>query len=413
MNAHDYILPTLTFLTGGCLATLYYSQKLSKQKLTHKDELQHQQLLLRESTLMQESLDTRYKELLENHEQMRQQFKILAVEELQQKSHELRDQNKEQLHLLLAPLRERLEQLDDHMTKNRLAGEKNKTVMEELTRHFMEKADKIGADAVELTRALRGNSKLQGDWGEMILESILSHAGLRKGVEYDTQCNFKNAKGDNLRPDLILSYPQGQRLIIDAKVSLTAYTRLVNSYDDDEREQQLKLHLQSVRGHIKELAAKNYPTVVPDSFPYVLLFIPNEGAHIEALQAAPELLEEAQRQHILLASPTNLLMSVKLCYYLWQRERQNKNLEHIVKECAEIYHKFITLINCFAQIDKSLAKVKSHYDDAYKLLATGRGNITHRLDQLRQLGVTPSKQIPEDILSEAQRAESSHEAAEE
>ncbi len=397
MLSPDYLLLSFAFLSGAGLASVYFMRRCAKLELQ-----------LQESQLRQEHLDTRYEELLSNHEQMSQQFKVLAVEELQLQSSELRDENKEQLDLLLTPLHKCLEKLDESMTKNRVEGERNKSIMEELTRSFMAKADKIGADAVELARALRGNSKLQGDWGEMILESILSHAGLRKGEEYDTQCNIKNTKGENLRPDLILTYPQGQRLIMDAKVSLTAYTRLVNSTEEAEREQQLKRHLQSVRSHIKELAAKNYPALVSDSFPYVLLFIPNEGAHIEAIQAAPELLEEAQKQHILIASPSNLLMSVKLCYYLWQRERQDKNLEHIVKECAEIYHKFGTFISSFTQIDKSLSRAKERYDEAYKLLVSGRGNITHRLDQLKQLGVTPTKQLPADILTEAERGSSTY-----
>ncbi len=397
MLLQDYILLSFAFLSGVGLASVYFMRRSAKQHI-----------LLRESQMLRENLDTRYSELLESHEQMRQQFKLLAAEELQQKSSELREDNKEQLELLLTPLRERLRQLDDSMTKNRVADEKNKTLMEELTRSFMDKADKIGNDAVKLARALQINSKVQGDWGEMILESILSHAGLRKGEEYDTQCNFKNAKGENLRPDLVLSYPQGQRLIVDAKVSLTAYSRLVNSTDKAERQQELKLHLHSMRKHIKELSEKNYPEIVSDSFPYVLLFIPNEGAHIEAIQAAPELLEEAQKQHILIVSPTNLLMSVKLCYYLWQRERQNKNLEYIVKECAEIYHKFSTFIASFRKIDHSLNKAKDHYNEAYKLLIDGRGNITHRLEQLKERGVTPTKQLPADLVSEAERGHSAY-----
>ncbi len=398
MLSPDYLLLSFAFLSGAGLASVYFMRRNTKLEL-----------LLRESQLRQEHLDTRYEELLSSHEQMSQQFKVLAVEELQLQSSELRDENKEQLDLLLAPLHKCLEKLDESMTKNRVEGERNKSVMEELTRSFMDKADKIGADAVELARALRGNSKLQGDWGEMILESILSHAGLRKGEEYDTQCNIKNTKGENLRPDLILTYPQGQRLIMDAKVSLTAYTRLVNSVDETERQQQRKLHLQSVRSHIKELAVKSYPSYVSGAFPYVLLFIPNEGAHIEAIQAAPELLEEAQKQHILIASPSNLLMSVKLCYYLWQRERQDKNLEHIMKECAEIYHKFDRFINSFKKIDLNLNKAKDQYAEAYKLLVDGRGNITHRLEQLKERGVTPTKQLAPDIVAEAERGHHSYE----
>ncbi len=367
------------------------AQKEAQLRAEHLEEKLQQQ---------KEGYEERLQELRLTQEKAREQFQALANEQLIQKSENLQQQNKEQLGSLLSPLADQLGKLNKSVQDARVQDAESKTQLNSHLRQLMERTEQIGSDAVELAQALKGNNKVQGDWGEMVLESLLTHSGLRKGIEYDTQVSIDVGGGKQLRPDLIVKFPQGQKLIIDAKVSLTAYSRLVQATDEQSRLQEAKSHSLSLRQHIKEIAQKDY--IELGDFPYVLLFIPNEAAYIAAITQSPELLEEAQQSRILLISPANLLMAIKLCYSLWQQHRQVDNIQHIVDDCGKIYDKFVTFLAKMDQVESSLEKAHAHYEEAHKYLCTGRGNIIARFEKIKGLGVTPNKSIPEKHLSQTE-----------
>ncbi len=357
--------------------------------------------LLQESILAQNKAQLRVEyleELLQEQKKAREQFQALANEQLLQKSESLQRQNKEQLDSLLSPLTNQLRQLDKSVQDARVKEAESQTQLNAHLRQLMERTEQIGSDAVELAQALKGNNKVQGDWGEMVLESLLTHSGLRKGIEYETQVSIDVGGGKQLRPDLIVKFPQGQRLIIDAKVSLTAYGRLVQATDEQTRQQEAKTHCQSLRLHIKEIASKKYIDL--GDFPYVLLFVPNEAAYIAAITHSPELIEEAQRANIILISPANLLMAIKLCYGLWQQNRQVDNIQRIVDDCGKIYDKFVTFLETMNQLGTGIGKAKELYDAAFKQLYTGKANIISRFEKLKELGLSPKKHIPEKNLDQ-------------
>ena len=254
---------------------------------------------------------------------------------------------------------------------------------------------KIGSDAANLTRALKGDSKMQGDWGEMVLETILENSGLRKDEEFFIQENTKDEEGKNFRPDVIVRFPEGRSVVIDSKVSLTAYSDAIAAEDDGERERLMKLHAASVRSHIDELAEKDYSTLVDDAIGFVLMFIPNETSYIAAMKQQPELSRYAYQKKIIIISPSNLLMALQLAYNLWQYDRKNKNVEKIVKTAADLYDKVAGFEDTFMGVGDLITRLSGTFDKAKKQLYDGAGNVMRRVESLKKLGVTPKKQIKE------------------
>ena len=256
-----------------------------------------------------------------------------------------------------------------------------------------EQTSKIGSDAANLTKALKGDSKMQGDWGEMVLETILENSGLRKDEEFFIQENTKDENGKNYRPDVIVRFPEGRSVVIDSKVSLTAYTDALAAETDEERDRLMKSHAQSVRKHIDELAEKDYSKLVEDAIGFVLMFIPNETSYIAAMKQQPDLSRYAYQKKIIIISPSNLLMALQLAYNLWQYDRQNKNVEKIVKTAADLYDKVVGFEDTFTSIGELLSRLSGTYDKARKQLYDGAGNVMRRVESLKNLGVTPKKQI--------------------
>ena len=256
-----------------------------------------------------------------------------------------------------------------------------------------EQTSKIGSDAANLTKALKGDSKMQGDWGEMVLETILENSGLRKDEEFFIQENTKDENGKNFRPDVIVRFPEGRSVVIDSKVSLTAYTNALAAEDDAERERLMKAHAQSVRNHIDELAEKDYSKLVEDAIGFVLMFIPNETSYIAAMRQQPELSRYAYQKKIIIISPSNLLMALQLAYNLWQYDRQNKNVEKIVKTAADLYDKVAVFEDTFTGIGDLITRLSGTFDKAKKQLYDGAGNVMRRVESLKGLGVTPKKQL--------------------
>lgn len=344
----------------------------------------------------------------ENIAALQNQIQKMTAEQLAAKQTSLQDANRQQLDQLLQPIKEQFAEFKKSVEESRTQNLLNKNQLQEsflstmklfqqqqqqMVSQLKEQTLKIGDDAANLTKALKGESKVQGDWGEMILESILQNSGLRRDEEYFVQEVSKDEDGRNLRPDVVVKFPEGKSLVIDSKVSLTAYAEAIAAENDEEKERLLKEHLKSVRRHVDELAVKDYDKIVKNSIGLVLMFVPNESSYIAAMRQQPDLLNYAYQRRIILISPSNLMMSLKLAYNSWQNDRQNKNVENIVKSAADLYDKVAVFSNRFADVEQLIARLSSSFEEMKGQLFTGKGNVMRRLEDLRELGVNPKKQI--------------------
>lgn len=331
-----------------------------------------------------------------------------AAEQLAAKQSALQENNRLQMDELLKPIKEQFadfkKSVEDSKTQNEVNKKELQSTFEATMKLFQqeqqqavtslkEQTSKIGSDAANLTKALKGDSKLQGDWGEMVLETILENSGLRKDEEFFIQENTKDENGKNFRPDVIVRFPEGRSVVIDSKVSLTAYTDALAADNDADRDRLMKAHALSVRKHIDELAEKDYSKLVDDAIGFVLMFIPNETSYIAAMKQQPELSRYAYQKKIIIISPSNLLMALQLAYNLWQYDRQNKNVEKIVKTAADLYDKVAGFEDTFTSIGDVLSRLSTTYDKAKNQLYEGSGNVMRRVESLKSLGVTPKKQI--------------------
>lgn len=314
------------------------------------------------------------------------QFRALAEEVLAHSAAGLQHSNTEQLQAVLGPLREQISGLNRAVADTRAAGADNTASVREMVRLLLGRAEEIGKDAANLTRALKGDSKVQGDWGEAVLERLFESAGLQSGTHYELQKSYDTPAG-RLRPDAVVYLPQGSSLIIDSKVSLTAFVNLMAAENDTARTTATRAHLNSVRAHVSELAGKHYERLEPGSPDFVLMFIPNEGAYIAAVQAAPELLTTAMRRKVLPVSPSNLMLALHLARLLWQRDTQQQNVQNIVERATLLYEKFARFQESFDAVHQALETATAACDEARSRLYTGKGNYLSQVEKLRELGI--------------------------
>ena len=382
----------------------------------HASELQSLKAQMENERLFAEKLraesDQQWAQKLESLKQVMHRMTIeqqkAAAELLAAKQSALQENNRLQMDELLKPIKEQFADFKKSVEESKTQNEVNKKELQSTFEATMklfqqeqqqavtslkEQTSKIGSDAANLTKALKGDSKMQGDWGEMVLETILENSGLRKDEEFFIQENTKDENGKNFRPDVIVRFPEGRSVVIDSKVSLTAYTDALAAETDEERERLMKSHALSVRKHIDELAEKDYSKLVEDAIGFVLMFIPNETSYIAAMKQQPDLSRYAYQKKIIIISPSNLLMALQLAYNLWQYDRQNKNVEKIVKTAADLYDKVATFEDTFTGIGDLITRLSGTYDKAKKQLYDGTGNVMRRVESLKNLGVTPKKQI--------------------
>ena len=376
-------------------------------------EREHSQKLLSE---MQKQMETSKK-------LMQEEMRTMAAQMLSESREHLNAADKERLDALLKPLHERIEAFNQNVTAATKEGASNKTEIkttfeetikllqevqtstvksirednERAIRELRQQTERIGNDAASLTQALKGDTKMQGDWGEMILETTLESCGLTKNEQFFLQRSYQDAKGNSFRPDAVIDLPGGEHAVIDAKVSLTAYQAAVNATDATEQELFLKEHIKSIKKHIDELSAKNYETIVPNCIGYVLMFIPYESGYAAAIKTDPSILQYAYRKHIILLSPSNLLMALQLTRTMWQNYRMNKNVEEILRASNDLYDKFVSFGETFLKIGTGIQRLQSDYEKAHSQLSEGKGNIVRRLDNMKMLGITPKKELPEGL----------------
>lgn len=345
-------------------------------------------------------LESQKEDLKLLREQMNKDFQILANQILEEKTHKFTDVNKLNMESILKPLGEKLSEFKTKVEETYDKESKQRFSLEERIRELVALNNQISEDANNLTKALKGSNKIQGNWGEMILESILEKSGLKRGVEYFVQETLKDESGntiksvDNqrLQPDVVLEYPGGRKVIIDSKVSLTSYIRYVETDLDEEKALAEKEHLISIRRHIDELSQKAYQDYV-DSLDFVMMFVPNEPAYILAMQLDPTLWDYAYKKRILLISPTNLIASLKVVADLWKREYQSKNAEEIAKRGAALYDKFAGFVETLEDVGKNIDKTQKSYDKAFNQLKDGSGNLIRQAEMLKELGVKSQKNI--------------------
>lgn len=387
-------------------------------KLHHASEVQSMKSQMENERLYAAKLraesDQLWAQKLESLKQEMQRMTIeqqkVAAEQLAAKQSALQENNRLQMDELLKPIKEQFADFKKSVEESKTQNEVNKKELQntfeatmklfqqeqqQAVMNLKEQTEKIGSDAANLTKALKGDSKMQGDWGEMVLETILENSGLRKDEEFFIQENTKDEEGKNYRPDVIVRFPEGRSVVIDSKVSLTAYSDALAAEDEAEQERLMKAHALSVRKHIDELAAKDYSKLVDDAIGFVLMFIPNETSYIAAMKQQPDLSRYAYQKKIIIISPSNLLMALQLAYNLWQYDRQNKNVEKIVKTAADLYDKVAGFEDTFMGIGDLITRLSGTFDKAKKQLYDGTGNVMRRVESLKGLGVTPKKQIKE------------------
>lgn len=384
---------------------LHHASEVQSMKSQMENERQYAAKLRAES-------DQQWAQKLESLKQEMQRMTIeqqkVAAEQLAAKQSALQENNRLQMDELLKPIKEQFADFKKSVEESKTQNEVNKKELQntfeatmklfqqeqqQAVLNLKEQTEKIGSDAANLTKALKGDSKMQGDWGEMVLETILENSGLRKDEEFFIQENTKDEEGKNYRPDVIVRFPEGRSVVIDSKVSLTAYSDALAAEDEAEQERLMKAHALSVRKHIDELAAKDYSKLVDDAIGFVLMFIPNETSYIAAMKQQPDLSRYAYQKKIIIISPSNLLMALQLAYNLWQYDRQNKNVEKIVKTAADLYDKVAGFEDTFLGIGDLITRLSGTFDKAKKQLYDGTGNVMRRVESLKGLGVTPKKQI--------------------
>ncbi|MFI3318017.1 MAG: DNA recombination protein RmuC [Rikenellaceae bacterium] len=325
----------------------------------------------------------------QSEERMREQFKNIASDLFAKHSSNFKEVNRESIDLLLKPFKDNITQFRERVETIYATENEQRGALKSELKSLMELNRVVTAETVNLTNALKGESKVQGDWGEMILESILDSSNLIKGIHYDTQLNVKSTEGDNLRPDVVLYLPDNKQIIIDSKVSLTSFVAYSSAEDAAQRKALISAHLLSVRRHVAELGDKGYQKLL-NSPDFVIMFIPNEPAFLAALQGDNGIWSEAYDKKVVISSPTNLFALLKLVDDLWRRNAQSKNTADIVNFGTKLYDQLVNFTTSLEGVGKALDQAKERYDDAYKRLSTGRDNIIRNGERLRALGL-PAK----------------------
>lgn len=323
-------------------------------------------------------------------------FKNLATKILQENSATFKEQNESRLSEILNPFKENIEQFKKLISENYSNEARERFSLERRIKELIELNNNISKEAKELTLALKGNSKIQGNWGEMILESILEKSGLEKGREFSVQESTYNEDGKRLIADVVINYPDGRKIVIDSKVSLNAYTDLLNCEDQNLLETYKKKHILSIRNHINELKNKNYQDYLGDKkAEFIMMFIPNEAAYIYAMQIDHNLWQEAYDSRVLIISPTHLISVLRLVEQLWQHDRQTRNAIEIANESGKMYDKLVGFIEDLKLIEKSISSAHNAYDKAINKLYLGKGNLISRAEKLKEMGAKASKSLPQ------------------
>ncbi len=342
---------------------------------------------------LQEKLNEQKQEIESIHEKFSVQFKNLANDILEEKSKKFTEQNKSSLFELLKPLGEKITEFEKKVEDTHKDNITRNSALREQLESLQKLNLQMTREAENLTKALKGDTRSQGAWGEFILESILQKSGLEKDREYTIQETFTNEEGRRRRPDVIIRLPENRQVIIDSKVSLTAYDNFVNAQSEEEKITSLKAHIVSIRQHLRLLADKNYQSISDRSLDFIIMFIPIEPAYILAIQSEKNLYDDALEKRIIFVSPTLLIPSLQLIKNVWKQEYQNRNTMEIARHATSLYEKFVGFTQDLIEIGNQLKKSQNAYETAMSKLTSGPGNIVRSIERFKTLGIKPSKNI--------------------
>jgi DNA recombination protein RmuC len=369
--------------------------------------------LLQALNLERRQADEKLKLLAEAKEALAEQFQNLANRIFEEKGEKLVQQNVANLDTLLRPLGERLKEFQVRVEETYDKESKQRFSLQNEIQKLVEANARMSVDALNLTNALKGDSRTQGGWGEVVLERVLEASGLQKGREYDFQVSFDAAEGGKARPDVIIRLPEMKHVVVDSKVSLTAYEAYCRAEDDLARKRELGRHIESLRAHVKGLAEKNYQSLYGIRTPdFVLMFVPVEPAFALALREKQDLFEDAFNRNVMIVSPTTLLISLRTIASIWRYEYQNRNAQELVRQCTALYDKFVGFVADLEDIGKRLKAAQSSYDDAYGKLASGKNNLVRQVERIRELGLKPAKPLPAQLTEMALEADAAIDAGE-
>ena len=367
-----------------------------KEKLSILNTRQESELLN-----LNEKLNEDKKEVEKLQDKFTKEFENLANKILEEKSTKFTKQNKENIQTILNPLKEKIENFEKKVSENQEKSTGMHAALKEQLTHLKDLNKQMSQEAINLTNALKGDNKTQGDWGEAQLEILLEKANLIKDIHFSTQGGYRDEEGRLKKPDFIINLPDNRHLIVDSKVSLTAYENYFSAENEDEKEVYLKKHIESIRKHFKELGDKKYDTLYEINSPdYVLMFVPIEPALLIALNKANNLYLEALDRNVVLVSTSTLLATLSTVSSIWRQENQKKNVIEIAKQAGSLYDQFVNLTNDLIKVGNQLKTVQGSYDTSMKKL-TGRGNLIKKVESIKKLGATTSKNLNQNLLDRA------------
>ncbi|GAA4515458.1 DNA recombination protein RmuC [Sphingobacterium thermophilum] len=347
----------------------------------------------------QEKFEEQKREIERTKAQFNTEFQVLANKILEEKTKKFTDLNQQYLGVILEPLKEKIKSFEEKVEKSYAQESAERNVLKGVVEQLMQQSMQIKNEANNLTRALKGDTKKQGNWGEVILERVLERSGLTKDQEYRLQVALHDEFGRRQQPDAIIDLPDDKQLVVDSKVSLVAYDNYVNAETEEDRLSFLKQHVQSIENHVKELSAKNYHSLYGIHSPdFVLLFMPIESALSVAVMHKPELFSDAWDRRVVIVSPSTLLATLRTIASMWKQERQNRNVLEIAREAGALYDKFVGFLNDMQQIQQHLQKASEKHEEAMKKLTNGPGNVVRRVENLKALGAKANKQIDDKFL---------------
>ncbi len=343
---------------------------------------------------LEEKQNNQKQEIETLQQRLAKEFENLANKIFEEKSEKFVRQNRDSLDIVLNPLKEKMEEFRKKVEDTHMENSKEQSRLGEQIRNLTELNQGMREDANRLTQALKGENKTQGNWGELILERILEKSGLTKGQEYTVQESFVNEDGRRQQPDVIIKLPDNKNLIVDSKVSLTAYERFSSAANTEEQQSWLKAHTKSIREHIKQLSDKRYQQLYEINSPdFVLMFVPIESAFAAAVQADPEIFNDAFEQNIVIVTTSTLLATLRTISSIWKQEYQNRNVLEIARQGGDLYDKFVSFTEDLIDLGKKMKAAQGAYEDSMKKLYEGRGNLIRRAETLRELGAKVSKQL--------------------
>lgn len=373
-----------------------FEEKIQKTLDENKNYIRDNLNYESEIKFLKEKLENHKKEIEELHKISQQSFENIANKILQEKSEKFTEVNKNNITSILEPLGQNINNFKKQVSDTYDKDLKQRVELQEQIKNLLDQTNKVSNEANNLATALKGNSKKQGNWGEMILEKILQHSGLQKDIHYFKEKSFNNEEGQNLRPDFQIHLPDNRLIIADSKVSMVAYNKFCESKNDEESKRYIDEHLKSVYSHIDNLSSKNYDDL-EKSLDFTMMFMPVEPAYILAIQADKDLWSYAYSKRILIMSPTNLIACLKIIDDLWKREMQSKNAMAIVNRGEKLYNKFVSFTESILEIGRKLNDSQKAFDGALNQMKEGKGNLLWQAESLRGLGLKSEKKIPIDF----------------